>query len=82
VPDRPPVERLALSLPEAARALGVSEKHLRSHLHELPVVRLGGRVLIPVDPLREFLRKNAEAGTLQEASTDAIVESVMESLDD
>ena len=51
--DCPP--RLALRPNEAARALGVSERTLREMLPELPHVRLGRRVVIPIDLLREWL---------------------------
>jgi excisionase family DNA binding protein len=53
--------RLALSLAEAARALGVSERHVREILSELPHVHLGRRVVIPLDSLREWLRDRARA---------------------
>jgi len=52
---------LALSLAEAARALGVSERHVREIPSELPHVHLGRRVVIPVDSLREWLRDRARA---------------------
>ena len=55
--DCPP--RLALSPKEAAIALGVSERTLRQMLPELPHVRLGSRVVIPVDPLRERLHSRS-----------------------
>ncbi len=54
-------DRLALRPREAARVLGVSERTLRALLPELPHVRVGGVVLLPVDPLREWLREHAEA---------------------
>ena len=41
--------RLALTVSEAAVAVGVSERHLRDLLPSLPMVRLGGRVVIPVE---------------------------------
>jgi excisionase family DNA binding protein len=53
--------RLALSLAEAARALGVSERHVREILPDLPHVHLGRRVVIPVEALREWLRDRASA---------------------
>jgi excisionase family DNA binding protein len=53
--------RLALSLAEAARALGVSERHVREILPDLPHVHLGRRVVIPVEALREWLRDRARA---------------------
>ena len=56
--DCPP-PRLALRPNEAARALGVSERTLRQMLPELPHVRLGRRVVIPVDLLREWLNSRS-----------------------
>ena len=52
-------DRLALRPAEAARALGISERTLRSLLPQLSVVRTGGAVLIPVEALREWLRDRA-----------------------
>ena len=52
--------RLALRPKEAAAALGVSERTLRQVLPELPHIRLGGSILIPVDCLREWLREGSE----------------------
>ncbi len=49
-------ERLALRPVEAARALGIGERTLRALLPELPHVRAGGVVLLPVEALREWLR--------------------------
>ncbi len=54
-------DRLALRPKEAARVLGVSERTLRALLPDLPHVRVGGVVLLPVDPLREWLREHVEA---------------------
>ena len=55
-------DRLALRPAEAARALGISERTLRSLLPQLPVVRTDGAVLIPVEALREWLRDRARNG--------------------
>ena len=55
--------RLALSVGEAAAALGVSERHLRTLLPELPHVHLGARVVVPVDALREWLKENVRSET-------------------
>jgi hypothetical protein len=65
VADRPETavrisERLALSVPEAAASLGVSERLIRSVLPEIPHCRLGNRVVIPVPLLVEWLRKEAQ----------------------
>lgn len=54
-------ERLALRPREAAAALGVSERTLRQLLPELPTVRRGNIVLVPVAGLREWLRAESEA---------------------
>ncbi|HTF32149.1 MAG TPA: helix-turn-helix domain-containing protein [Myxococcota bacterium] len=56
-------ERLALRPKEAATALGLSERAFRALLPELPHVRVGGAVLVPIDSLREWLRDRAEAAT-------------------
>jgi excisionase family DNA binding protein len=49
------IDRLALRPKEAAEALGVSERTFRSILPTLPHVRIGGRVVVPVDGLRRWL---------------------------
>ena len=49
-------DRLALTVGEAAAAVGVSERHFRSMLTEIPHTYIGSRVVIPVDELREWLR--------------------------
>ncbi len=53
-------ERLALSIAEAAKAVGVSERLLRTVLPEIPHCHIGNRVVIPVPLLDEWLRKQAE----------------------
>ena len=59
--DVPLADRLALSVAEAALVLGISERTMRSILSRVPHIRLGGRVLIPVDELRAWLRRESEA---------------------
>lgn len=58
------MEKLAYSVVEAAEAIGVSDRKVRDlvNIEGFPVVRLGGRVLIPVEPLRDWLRAKAESG--------------------
>lgn len=70
--------RIGLSFSEAAAALGVSERHLRSMRRELPVAQLGGKLVLPVDSLREWLRHRAEQGT---AKTEAAVGEILKSLE-
>ena len=76
--ERAPL-RLALTVPEAAAAMGVSERHLRSMLPEIPHVYLGGRVVIPVEPLREWLRAQAQA---EKARAERTAREILESLRD
>ena len=49
------IEPLVVSLTTAARLLGVSDRHIRSHLFEIPHIRLGGRLLFRVESLRQWL---------------------------
>ena len=69
--------RLALTVPEAAVAIGVSERHLRAMLPEVPHCRVGGRVVIPVEPLREWLRARTEA---EKASSDQAARKILDEL--
>ena len=69
--------RLALSIPEAAESLGVSERLVRDLLPELPHVRLGRRTVIPVGPLEEWLRERAKA---EPGQVDAVVDDVLRSV--
>ena len=71
-------DRLALTVAEAAEAVGVSERHFRSMLSEIPHVYIGNRVVIPIEQFKEWLRKRAEA---QGARADAVVEEVLEELE-
>ena len=48
--------RLALRPKEAAEALGVSERTLRQMLPELPHIRRGGSILIPLGCMRQALQ--------------------------
>jgi hypothetical protein len=45
---------------------------------ELPVAQLGGKLVLPVDSLREWLRHRAEQGT---AKTEAAVGEILKSLE-
>lgn len=57
-------EKLAYNSKEAAAALGVSLPtfYELSNRDDFPVVRVGRRVLVPVDGLREWLAKEAGKG--------------------
>lgn len=58
------MDKLAYNVAEAAEAIGVSDRKVRDliNVEGFPVVRLGGRTIIPVDPLRDWLREKAERG--------------------
>jgi len=60
-----PVERLALRPKEAAAALGVSERTLRSLLPRIPHLRFKGTVLIPTKALERWLEDKALAEVSQ-----------------
>ncbi len=51
------IEPLTVSLTTAARLLGVSDRHIRSRLFEIPHIRLGGRLLFRVESLRTWLEQ-------------------------
>jgi len=55
--------RLAMNVSEAAEALGVSARTLSTWTDEgiIPVVEIGGRLLYPVDVLRDWLSERAAA---------------------
>ena len=53
--------RIGLTVKETADALGVSERHIRELLPEIPHTRLGNRIVIPIQPLNDWLRKRAES---------------------
>jgi excisionase family DNA binding protein len=68
---------LALRPREAADALGLSERKLRELLPELPTVRRGRIVLIPVEPLRRWLREESET---ERARGDKVVAEILEAV--
>ena len=70
-------ERLALSIPEAAASLGVSERLMRSVLPDIPHCHVGNRIVIPISLLDEWLRKQAqEEPTVVGKAVDEILEEI------
>jgi excisionase family DNA binding protein len=58
---KPPTPALALSIEEAANALGVGWDTFNAHVaDELRIVRIGRRKLVPVVELERWLERNAE----------------------
>jgi len=73
-------ERAALTIPEAATAVGISERLMRSLLPEIPHCRLGNRVVIPVGLLVEWLCKQAEKDqTVVGKAVEEILEEIQSS---
>lgn len=70
-------DRLALQPIEVAEALGLSERTIRQILPELPHVRIGSAVVIPIDPLRDWLRERAHQ---EQGAIDRAVEEVLDGL--
>lgn len=59
-PPRPPAPRLALSMDEAAQALGVSRDHFDRHvLPRVKVAHVGRRKLVAVRELERYLDRVA-----------------------
>lgn len=56
-------DRLNLKVSEAAHALGVSPRKVRKLIarRELPIMRIGRRVLLPRDAILEWIRSRTEA---------------------
>jgi excisionase family DNA binding protein len=69
--------RLALRTKEVAAALGISERSVRQLLPELPTVRRGNIVLIPVDQLRKWLREESEA---EKGCVERVVGEILETV--
>jgi hypothetical protein len=85
VTDRPDIavqlsERLALSVSEAATAIGVSERLMRTILPEIPHCHVGNRVVIPVSLLVEWLCKQAQKDqTVVGKAVEEILEEIQSS---
>lgn len=54
------IEPLVVSLATAARLLGVSDRHIRTHLAEIPHIRIGARLLFKVESLRQWLTEREQ----------------------
>ncbi len=59
------LEPLAISAPEAARLLGVSKPTIYQYINRegFPSFKLGGRTLVSVEGLREWVKAQAENRT-------------------
>ncbi len=67
-------DRLALRPAEVAKALGLSERTIRQILPELPHLRIGSTVVVPVDSLKTWLRDQAK---IEGSRVDTVVEEVL-----
>ena len=78
-PQEQAFERLALRPAEVAKALGLCERSVRQILPELPHVRIGTAVVVPIDLLREWLRDRAQQ---EKGAVDQAVDEVLDGLAD
>jgi len=67
-------DRLALRPKEAAEAIGISVRHLSTLLPDIPHLYLGNRLVIPVEPLKEWLREQAKA---EKSGSDRVAETII-----
>lgn len=53
------LEKLALSVPECAKALNLGTTKVRELIYSegFPAIRIGGRIVIPVDQLKVWMAK-------------------------
>jgi hypothetical protein len=78
LPGRVPLsERLALRPRELAAALGVGERTVRALLPEIPHLRVGGVVLIPVKPAERWLEEQVAT---QQSRTGAVAEEIIQAV--
>ena len=70
IKPEPEIPCLSLRPRDAAKALGISERLLWEWTNQgiVPHVRLGKRIVYPVDSLREWLRRQARNNTDKEKS--------------
>ena len=57
-------EKLTLSIPEAAKRIGVSDTHLRqmARTEGFPAFRIGNRILVSVKGLERWVEEQARKG--------------------
>ena len=65
------MDPLAVSAPEAARLLGISKPKVYELMNrdDFPAFRIGGRTLISVEGLREWVRAQSNKNTALSAAT-------------
>lgn len=61
---------IAVSIAEAAKAMGISDRHARNlaHAGEIPTIQLGGRAVVPVRWLEAQAEKAIAAAEQQQGS--------------
>jgi len=59
---RQEVERICFTMDDAARSLGVSRSSIERLITDenMPTIKLGGRRMIPVQPLKDWIAKKLE----------------------
>ena len=69
--------RLALSIAEAAKVVGLSENAFRRVLPEIERIYVGRRVLVPVAAIEAWLRAGASRDEIQ---SDSVLDDLMKDL--
>ncbi len=77
-PEQPEPERLGLRPIEVAKALGVSERTIRQILPEIPHLRIGTAIVVPIEALKKWLIDEAK---VEDGRIDAAVEEILEGLE-
>lgn len=56
------MEKIAISVPEAAKLMSVSKPKMYEliHMEGFPAVKLGGRTLVPLDGLKAWMQSQVE----------------------
>ena len=71
-------DRVALRIDEAAIALGICERSIRNHLHEIPHFRLGRSLRFPA---RELMKWAADRSSASEIDTEQeVVEELWDNI--
>ena len=55
------MEKLAVNVREAAEmmGIGISNMYILVHRADFPAIRAGNRIIIPIEALREWMKKEA-----------------------
>lgn len=69
--------RLALRQSEAAAVLGISVRAFRNLQSEIPHIRRGGVVLVPIEGLKAWLDEQSMTTKIDSAAADQVLSDLM-----